>query len=112
MTFGCCPKCGSIEAQKILFFFFFFLELFGRSKMSKRQAAFDDSETTKAAALADRSRTMNIENNEMGEFEDAWEDDFEEESGDEGQDADNDDDMDNENGIKMEGSYKLAACFC
>lgn len=65
--------------------------------MSKRQATFDDSETTKAAALADRSRAMNVENNEMGEFEDAWEDDFEEESGDEGQD---DEDMDDENGIQ------------
>lgn len=72
--------------------------------MSKRSAD-DDIEMndgSKAVAYNDREngrqRPIKDQNNDMGDFEDAWEDDFEEDSGDEageGQDANEED----ENGM-------------
>ncbi|KAI8146103.1 WD40-repeat-containing domain protein [Fennellomyces sp. T-0311] len=72
--------------------------------MSKRQADRDEEmqQDYKAADLGNgRLRSANGDLNEMGEFEDAWEDDFEQESGDEQQDNGQDQAMD-EDGMDVD----------
>ena len=53
--------------------------------MSKRQADQDEDMMQQDSKAVDFGTGRNRKNdlNEMGEFEDAWEDDFEQESGDE-----------------------------